>query len=140
MLCRKLFLSGIVIFVLFSFSLISTVGASSVMWNQTYEIDRTQRANSIIETSDGGYAIAGGYGVIEDFCLLKTDEWGNMQWTKTYGGTNDDRAFSVVETSDGGYAIAGYTQSFGAGSFDFWLVKTDVNGSMQWNRTYGGKR
>jgi len=140
MLSKNLFLSSVAFFVLASLPFISSVGASSVMWSQTYESGSFESAYSLVETSDGGYAIVGESGLDSDFCLLKTDEWGNMQWTKTYGGTNDDRAFSVVETSDGGYAIAGYTQSFGAGSFDFWLVKTDVNGSMQWNRTYGGKR
>ena len=45
------------------------------------------------------------------------------EWTRTYGGANYDSAFSVVETSDGGYAIAGFTTSFGAGNYDFWLVK-----------------
>jgi hypothetical protein len=138
MLSKKLFLSSAAFFVLVSLLFISSVGASSEMWSQTYESGRFQSAYSLVETSDGGYAIVGESGLDSDFCLLKTDEWGNMQWIKTYGGTNDDRAFSVVETSDGGYAIAGTTESFGAGSFDFWLVKTDVNGSMQWNRTYGG--
>ena len=135
---KKLLLSSATFFVLFSLTFINSVGASPVMWSQTYEIISFGRAYSLVETSDGGYAIAGESGLDSDFCLLKTDEWGNMQWTKTYGGTKDDRALSVVETSDGGYALAGYTESFGAGSFDFWLVKTDVNGSMQWNRTYGG--
>lgn len=60
------------------------------------------------------------------------------EWSQTYGGTNNDRAFSVVQTSDGGYALAGDTSSFGAGSLDFWLVKTDSDGYMEWNRTYGG--
>jgi hypothetical protein len=45
------------------------------------------------------------------------------EWTQTYGGTNRDYAYSVVQTSDGGYALVGYTDSFGAGNFDFWLVK-----------------
>jgi hypothetical protein len=57
---------------------------------------------------------------------------------KTYGGTSDDVGYCVVETSDGGFAIAGYTDSFGAGQYDFWLVKTDASGTLQWSQTYGG--
>ncbi len=59
-------------------------------------------------------------------------------WSQTYGGSSNECAYSALETPDGGYALAGYTTSFGAGSRDFWLVKTDANGTMQWNRTYGG--
>ena len=77
---KKLFLSSTVLFVLISLPLIGSVGASSEMWSQTY------------------------------------------------GGTRSDAAYSLIETSDGGFAIAGYTESFGAGGYDFWLAKTDANG------------
>jgi len=59
-------------------------------------------------------------------------------WNQTCGGTENDGALSLVQTSDGGYAMAGYTRSFGAGEDDFWLVKTDEAGNIEWNRTYGG--
>jgi hypothetical protein len=49
-------------------------------------------------------------------------------WSKTYGGTSNDVAYALVQTADGGYALAGYTESYGTGGSDFWLVKTDVNG------------
>jgi hypothetical protein len=63
---------------------------------------------------------------------------GQQGWNRTYGGTNGDQAYALVQTADGGYALAGYTNSFGAGGYDFWLVKTDASGTVQWNRTYGG--
>ena len=59
-------------------------------------------------------------------------------WSQTYGGTASDSAEAMVQTSDGGFALAGYTVSFGAGSYDFWLVKTDEYGNLEWNQTYGG--
>lgn len=117
-------------------NLIKTDASGNMLWNRNYG----GLAYSVVETSDGGYAMAGYYsvGFSCDFWLVKVDSHGNMQWSKTYGGDEWDMAFSVVETSDGGYALAGYTESFGVGEADVWLVKTDANGNMQWNQTYGG--
>ncbi len=61
-----------------------------------------------------------------------------IRFAKTYGGTNDEWASSVQQTSDGGYIMAGRTRSFGAGSFDFFLIKTDAFGNIQWAKAYGG--
>ena len=114
---------------------------SSEAWVQTYGGTDQEVANALVETSDGGYALAGytySFGAGSADCwLVKTDAKGNMQWNQTYGGVDYDVARSLVETSDGGYALAGYTYSFGAGSADCWLVKTDAKGNMQWNQTYG---
>jgi len=57
-------------------------------------------------------------------------------WSQTYGGESADFIRSLIETSDRGYAIAGWTESYGEGEADFWLVKIDLNGNMQWNETY----
>jgi len=70
--------------------------------------------------------------------LVKTDELGIIQWIKSFRGNNSDIAHSVLESPQGGYVLACGTDSFGARSNDFWLVKTDANGNVQWNRTYGG--
>ena len=61
-----------------------------------------------------------------------------MEWNKTYGGEQFDSANSLIVTSDGGYALACWSSSFGAGDDDFWLVKTDVNGNIEWNQIYSG--
>jgi len=60
-----------------------------------------------------------------------------VRFAKTYGGTNSNYAFSLQQTSDGGYIVAGWKFSVGAGS-DFFLIKTDANGDIQWAKTYGG--
>jgi hypothetical protein len=73
-----------------------------------------------------------------DIFLIKTDASGNVQWAKTYGGTSADEAFSVQQTSDGGYIVVGLTNSFGAGTEDIFLIKTDASGNLQWAKTYGG--
>jgi len=123
--------------------LVKTDSNGYMEWNKTYGGTNFDQAYCVIQTVDGGYAIIGdtssfGAGTY-DFWLVKTDSNGNHQWNKTYGGTSEDRASSVVQTTDGGYAIGGSTWSFGAGVTDFWFVKTDSSGSMQWSRTYGGK-
>jgi parallel beta-helix repeat protein len=96
-------------------------------WNKTYGGTSAEFAyGGVVQTSDGGYAVAGytaSLFVPSDFWLVKTDEAGNPQWNKTYGGANDDDAWSMAQTSDGGYVLAGGTESFGAGNWDFWLIK-----------------
>jgi hypothetical protein len=130
---------------LFSFWLVKTDSLGDPQWNQTYAYGAAgdNEASSVIQTSDGGYAVAG---ITNDtssdtyyFWLVKTDQNGTTMWSQTYGdSTGDQFAQAVVQTGDGGYGLAGLTDSYGAGNFDFWLVKTDVSGNMQWNKTYGG--
>jgi hypothetical protein len=107
--------------------------AQVVRFAKTYGGINWDFAQSVQQTSDGGYIMAGytysfGAGG-SDIFLIKTDASGNVQWAKTYGGTNNKRAYSVRQTSDGGYIVAGWTFSFGAGNGDFFLIKTDANGN-----------
>ena len=99
----------------------------TMQWNQTYQV---QMGVKFVEVSGGGFLFAGTN-------LTKTDELGNILWTQTYGGTENDGVGAFVATSDGGYAIGGTRQS-NVGATDMWLIKTDANGTMQWNQTYGG--
>lgn len=73
----------------------------------------------------------------EDVYLVKTDTDGEIQWSKTYGGNGDDNGWSVHETQDG-FIIAGFTNSFGNGDFDFYLIKTNWTGDVEWTKTFGG--
>jgi hypothetical protein len=111
-------------------------------WSKTYGGARWDNGNSVQQTTDGGYIIAGqtnSFGAGGwDVYLIKTDSLGDTLFTKTYGGTGDDEAESVQQTSDGGYIIAGWTNSFGAGGYDVYLVKTDSLGDTLWTRTFGG--
>ncbi|MFX0065593.1 MAG: hypothetical protein ACFFC7_25760 [Candidatus Hermodarchaeota archaeon] len=123
--------------------LVKTDSNGIMQWNQTYGGDGSDSAWALIQTTDGGYALAGGTNSYDtwrpDYWLVKTDSNGIMQWNQTYGGEEVDFAFALIQTTDGGYALAGWTTSYGAGKYDYWLVKTDSNGIMQWNQTYGGE-
>jgi len=102
-----------------------------------------EAGKSLIQTSDGGYAIAGAtysFGVGEaDVYVVKLDANGNLQWTKTIGGPAFEGGYSLIQTSDGGYAIAGVTQSFGAGQLDVYVVKLNADGNLQWTKTISAK-
>jgi hypothetical protein len=114
-----------------------------LQWTKTIGGPKDDWGISLIQTSDGGYAIAGStqsFGAGNyDVYVVKLDANGNLQWTKTIGGKSWDAGMSLIQTSDGGYAITGYTQSFGAGGEDVYVVKLDANGNLQWTKTIGGE-
>jgi len=116
--------------------LVKTDSNGTEQWNKTYGDAIYQNALSVLQTSDGGYVFAG-Y-LADDAWLVKTDSYGTEQWNKTYGGIYGDSAKSLIKTSDSGYIFAGYTNSYGFGKPDFWVVRTDSNGTELWNKTYGG--
>jgi hypothetical protein len=126
------------------FLVVKTDGSGEMLWSRTYGGAKAEFAFSLVEADDGGYVVAGytlSYGAGRDDCwLIKLDSSGNLEWSQTYGGLDDDGAVSLIHTSDGGYAFLGMLESFGhSDTDDFWRIKTDDHGNMQWNRTYGGK-
>jgi hypothetical protein len=127
---------------IFDYYLVKTDPDGDTLWTRTNGGNDYYDARAVQQTMDGGYVIAGMMAVrnngLEDFYLVKTDAYGNMLWSKTYGGNNRDMGQSVWQNDDGGYIIAGYTNSFGAGDYDFYLVRAKSNGDTIWTRTYGG--
>ena len=122
--------------------ILKTDASGNQIWQRTFGGAGSDAGFSIRQTSDGGYIIAGrtnSFGIgRNDVYLVKTDASGNQIWQRTYGGKGDDVGYSVQQTSDGGYIVAGYTNSFGAGGYDVYLVKTDASGNQIWQRTFGG--
>jgi len=113
-------------------------------WNRTFGGFGWDAGMSVQQTSDGGYVIVGGtesFGAGDvDVWLLKINALGVKEWDRTFGGSQSDTGWSVQQTSDNGFIIAGGTMSFGAGDYDFWLIKTDNNGIEVWNQTFGGDK
>jgi len=126
----------------------------TIEWQQNYGGSSADYAQSIQQTLDGGYIVAGGSssnnGDVSgnnggwDYWILKLDGTGNVQWEQNYGGSGYDYAYSIQQTLDGGYIVAGRSSSNDGdvsgnnGGWDYWILKLDGTGNVQWEQNYGG--
>ena len=106
--------------------LIKVDSAGSALWTRTYGRSDYELCDDVLETTDSCYVILGCTRDLFDWdiWLIKTDTSGDTLWTKTYSRSDDDRGYALQQTSDEGYIVAGRTLSFGAGSSDFWILKS----------------
>ena len=121
--------------------MISLSSFSQIAFQKTYGSSGYETASRIIQIEDTGYVVVGSSGltgISSDVYLLKVDSLGNYLWSKYYGGTNMEQGTDIVQTPDSGFAICGYTNSYGSGGYDFYLIKTSENGTVEWEKTYGG--
>ncbi len=130
----------------------------AIEWQNTIGGDGYDDLSSLQQTSDGGF-ILGGYSVSNisgdktenslgdgDYWMVKLDAIGGIQWDKTIGGDLNEELYSVVQSSDGGYLLGGYSESFisgdktenSIGGYDYWVVKLNSIGQIQWQNTIGG--
>ncbi|MES2140879.1 MAG: T9SS type A sorting domain-containing protein [Bacteroidota bacterium] len=127
----------IFLFLGLSFSIKSQVTFQKV-FSDAYAMDGLD----VIPAKDGGYIITGMItnDIINDMdiYIIKTNSTGDKQWTKTYGGNKPEYSFGILQATDSsGYFIIGYSQSFGAGDYDTWLLKIDNDGDTLWSKRYG---
>ena len=132
--------------------------AQVIEWQITIGGSERDDFSCMVQTNDGGF-ILGGHSISNisgdktenclgglDFWVVKIDSLGNIQWQNTIGGSGVDYLFSIAQTSDGGYILGGWSESNisgdktenSNGGADYWIVKTDSQGVIQWQNTIGG--
>ncbi len=153
-----------IIILCLSFSLASAQTTPQIQWQNTISGYDEDQLHSVIQTADGGYLLGGSsksddhisvygdkteYGERQfDYWVVKLDGLGNIQWQNTIGGKSDDYLYTVVQTTEGGYLLGGYSSSgisgdkteASQGSYDYWVVKLNGSGNIEWQNTIGGSK
>ena len=124
------------------FYVVKTNAIGDTLWTKGYGGNGNSFCYSIEQTYDGGYIIGGetecfGSGP-SDFLIIKINSVGDTLWSKTYGGIGSEFLNQVKQTPDGGFILIGYTDSFGAGSTDVYLIKINSIGEVLWSKAFGG--
>jgi len=142
----------------FDYWIVKLDSSGNIQWQKSLGGNGHDEANSIQLTIDGGYIVVGTSESIDgdvtgnhgnfDYWVVKLDSLGNIQWQKSLGGTSYETAFSVQQTIDGGYIVAGFSYSNDGdvsgnhdttcNSSDYWVVKLDSTGNLQWQNCFGG--
>lgn len=124
----------------FNFWLLKLDKNGNKLWSNVYTDNNI--ANSIKTTSDRGFIVTGNSYIGKgesNMWVARLDENGGMLWENTYGGIRKNYSNSVINSFDGNFIVSGFTNSIGAGDFDFWAVKLDRLGNMLWEKTFGGQ-
>lgn len=136
------------------FWILKVNSAGTLVWQKSFGGSDWDSAQSIQQTEDGGYIVAGESKSIDgntngnhgdmDFWIIKLDSIGNLIWEKSFGGSSWDSAESIEQTADGGFIVSGSSESndgdltLNQGGKDYWIVKLDANGLLEWQRSLGG--
>lgn len=133
------------------FLVVKTDKKGEVVWQKIYGKPADEGAGDIIELPGKGYLLAG-YSAVNktshgyyDYRVIRLDTAGEVLWDSSYGGLAEDRARSIKQTYDGGFIIAGFSFSIAGGDVtgnyglgDYWIVKADSAGVIQWQKNFGG--
>lgn len=138
----------------FDFWVVKLDALGNVSWQKSLGGSAFDAANSIIQTTEGGYVVVGvsesNNGDISgnhgnyDAWIVKLDELGNISWQKSLGGSAFDAVYSIIQKQVGGYVVAGYTYSNNGdvngnnGAHDFWIIELDTLGNISWQKCLGG--
>jgi hypothetical protein len=125
-----------------------------ILWQKTLGGSSVEESSRALQTADGGFIICGTTESVNgqisfnhghsDFWVVKTDSNGILEWEKCYGGLLEDQASSISQSNDNGFIICGSSSSNDSlvsgnhGNADYWIVKTDSTGNMEWQKSYGG--
>jgi hypothetical protein len=145
-MCGGFYLEGTPASYILDIALFKTDLDGNLLWSKTYDEGRDwEMVRSLLNTQpDDGYFLSGSS--LENpnsynggFCMIKTDSAGNKEWGAIFDGPGHDfcPTMGCRQTTDGGYIMSGLTNSYGAGGTDLWIVKTDSDGAMEWDTTYG---
>jgi len=135
--------------------------SGDLQWQKSFGFPGSDRGYAIVQTTDGGYFLSGYLDVtasegqgndrsagvlhgVGEFWGVKLDAEGNKEWRRYFGGTNNDRSYDAIQAEDGGFIMVGNSESDDfditdpRGSYDFWVVKTNAEGDLQWQKNFGG--
>ena len=138
----------------YDYWIVKLSNSGDIEWQKCLGGENDDRANSIQQTNDGGYIVAGRsasiYGDVSgnhcgyDYWIVKLNSLGDIQWQKCLGGNGTDESTFIQQTNDGGYIVAGYTFSNNGnvsgnhGGYDYWIVKLSNSGNIEWKKCLGG--
>lgn len=118
------------------------VGMSQISFFKLFTNNGYDFGYGVVQHEDSSYMICGSSSSFQEgpsqAFMLKIDSLGNYLWSTHYGGPESETATRVLYKKNVGYFLAGFTNSYGNGAYDFYLVKTDEGGAQEWERTYGG--
>lgn len=114
--------------------------SAQISFYKLYSGSGYDKGEGIVQLEDSSYVITGSSsswdGSSQAF-LLKLDSLGNFKWSQHYGGPESETGKRVLYNADLGFYIAGSSNSFGSGDFNAYLLKTDLNGTLIWEKNYG---